>query len=792
MLVPVKWLKDYINVDESTREIANRVTGSGSHVESISSFKGLSSLVVAKVLDIKKHEKADKLSLVKIDFGEIDTIVTGAKNMEVGDYVVYAKLGSTLPGGITLGEKDFMGIKSKGMLVSYQELGVADNLIPKNSQDGLIILHGNLKAGDDAIKLLDLDDDIIEFEITPNRPDCLSVVGMAREVAAVFDKKIVEPSIEFTKVDENYNQYFEGVEVNSQNVNRFMTSVVKNIEIKDSPLYIQNRLRNAGMRPINNIVDFTNYIMLEYGQPLHAYDLDKIKGKKLIVRDAKNDENITTLDKTVRQLEEGDIIICDMNSNPIGLAGIMGGLDTEVTESTKNILIESASFNQDAIRKTSKRLGLRSEASSRFEKGVPVELSNIAIRRFLNIIESTNSGQVVSGIEDYNNLNKSEKIIELRNSRSNSLLGIHLTPEESKKYLESLELETIIDGDLLKVKIPYFRQDLNIEADLIEEIGRLYGFHNITPKPLGGELTQGKKSKLREFTDKVKNEVYSLGFSEIMTYSFVSKKQYDLLNLKKDSELRNSIEIMNPLGEDFSIMRTTLIGNMLDSIRKNLNNKQNDLSFSEVGNTFTKKDGENIERKLLDISLVGEYDYYDLKDIFEKLLSKLNIQNYKFVRESNNEIFHNGRCAKVIIDEEIVATLGEINPIVLDNYGIEKRVYLLEACLNQLLEHSVDIIKYKKISKYPLVERDIAFVLDEDIDSQNIIDVIKSNGSEYLKFVKLFDTYKGTQIEEGKISRAYKLGFQSDDFTLKDEIIIEIFNNIVKALQDKFEIDLRG
>lgn len=792
MLVPVKWLKDYINVDECTREIANRVTGSGSHVESISSFEGLSSLVVAKVLDIKKHEKADKLSLVKIDFGEIDTIVTGAKNMEVGDFVVYAKLGSTLPGGITLGEKDFMGIKSKGMLVSYQELGVADNLIPKNSQDRLIILHGNLKAGDDAIKLLDLDDDIIEFEITPNRPDCLSVVGMAREVAAVFEKKIVEPSIEFTKVDENYNQYFEGVEVNSQNVNRFMTSVVKNIEIKDSPLYIQNRLRNAGMRPINNIVDFTNYIMLEYGQPLHAYDLDKIKGKKLIVRDAKNDENITTLDKTVRQLEEGDIIICDMNSNPIGLAGIMGGLDTEVTESTKNILIESASFNQDAIRKTSKRLGLRSEASSRFEKGVTVELSNIAIRRFLNIIESTNSGQVVSGIEDYNNLNKSEKIIELRNSRSNSLLGIHLTPEESKKYLESLELETIIDGDLLKVKIPYFRQDLNIEADLIEEIGRLYGFHNITPKPLGGELTQGKKSKLREFTDKVKNEVYSLGFSEIMTYSFVSKKQYDLLNLKKDSELRNSIEIMNPLGEDFSIMRTTLIGNMLDSIRKNLNNKQNDLRFSEVGNTFTKKDGENIERKLLDISLVGEYDYYDLKDIFEKLLSKLNIQNYKFVRESNNEIFHNGRCAKVIIDKEVVATLGEINPIVLDNYGIEKRVYLLEACLNQLLEHSVDIIKYKKISKYPLVERDIAFVLDEDIDSQNIIDVIKSNGSEYLKFVKLFDTYKGTQIEEGKISRAYKLGFQSDDFTLKDEIIIEIFNSIVKALQDKFEIDLRG
>lgn len=792
MLVPVKWLKKYVDINENTREIANRVTDSGSHVESINTYDGISNIVVAKVLDVRKHENADKLSLVDLDFGEKETVVTGAKNMKPGDHVVYAKLGATLPGGITLGEKEFNGVNSKGMLLSYEELGVSENLVPKNSEDGIIILSSDVKEGTDAIEALDLDDSIIEFEITPNRPDCLSILGMAREVAAVFDKKISEPSTEVENKEGQYSEYFKGVTVETENVNRFLTAVVKDVEIKESPIYIQNFLRNAGIRPINNIVDFTNFIMLEYGQPLHAYDLDTIEGNSLIVRNGKSGDVVKTIDQTERKIEEGDIVIADGNSNPIGLGGVMGGFDTEVTPNTKNILIEAASFNGEAIRKTSKRLALKSEASSRFEKGVPAKLSEYAINRFLKLVEETNSGTVVEGIDGIDGLDFEERVIELRNKRSNLLLGLDLSVEESRKYLEALDLESNVDGDIISVKVPYFRDDLVIEADLIEEIGRLYGFHNIAPKPLVGELTEGLKSDLRIFTDKVRQQAYALGFSEIMTYSFISNKQYDKLNLDKEDELRENIEIMNPLGEDFSVMRTTLIGNMLEAIRKNLNNRQSDLRFSEVGNTFKLRDGKPSEEKLLDMSLVGEYEYYDLKEVFEKLLDKLNITEYRFEREENNPIFHTGRCANVTIDGEVVATIGEINPIVLDNFDIEKRVLLLEANLNKLFNHSVEIKRYEKISRYPMVERDIAFVIDKEVESQAILDVIKENGSEYLKFVNLFDVYSGSQIEEGKVSLAYKIGFQSNDFTLKDEIVKEAFDNIVNGLKSNFDIDLRS
>lgn len=792
MLVPVKWLKKYVDIDETTREIANRVTASGSHVESINTFDGISNIVVAKVLDVRKHENADKLSLVDLDFGDKETVVTGAKNMKPGDHVVYAKLGATLPGGITLGEKEFQGIKSKGMLLSYEELGVSENLVPKNSEDGIIILSDEIKEGTDALEALDLDDSIIEFEITPNRPDCLSILGMAREVASVFDKKIQEPSLEVSNKDGEYLDYFNGVKLETENINRFLTAVVKDVEIKESPIYIQNFLRNAGIRPINNIVDFTNFIMLEYGQPLHAYDLDTIEGNSLIVRDGKNGDVVKTIDQTERKIEDGDIVIADGNSNPIGLGGVMGGFDTEVTQNTKNILIEAASFNGESIRKTSKRLALKSEASSRFEKGVPAKLSEFAINRFLKLVEETNSGTIVNGIDGLEDFKDEERVIELRNARSNSLLGLDLSVEESRKYLEALDLETSVEGDVISVKVPYFRDDLVIEADLIEEIGRLYGFHNIAPKPLVGELTEGLKSDLRMFTDKVRQQAYALGFSEIMTYSFISNKQYDKLNLDENDKLRESIEIMNPLGEDFSVMRTTLIGNMLEAIRKNLNNRQTDLRFSEVGNTFKLRDGQSSEEKLLDMSLVGNYEYYDLKESFEKLLDKLNISEYRFEREENNPIFHTGRCANITIEGNVVATIGEINPIVLDNFDIEKRVLLLEANLNKLFEYSKEIKRYEKISKYPMVERDIAFVIDKEVESQAILDVIKENGSEYLKFVNLFDVYSGSQIEEGKVSLAYKIGFQSNEFTLKDEIVKETFENIVKGLESNFDIDLRS
>ncbi|MFM1602938.1 phenylalanine--tRNA ligase subunit beta [Helcococcus ovis] len=793
MLVPVKWLREYLDIEADAREIANRVTDSGSHVESIQKYEGLSNLVIAKILDIKKHENADKLSLVDIDFGKgIETIVTGAKNMKIGDNVVFAKLGATLPGGIVIKEATLQGVVSKGMLCGYSELGVSENLVPKNSEDGLIILNDDAKVGEDAVKALGLDDSIIEFEITPNRPDCLSIIGMAREVAAVFDKKIQEPSMKVENTVDSYKQYFNGIKIETNKVNRFMTAIVKDVEIKESPLYIQNYLRNAGMRPINNIVDFTNFIMLEYGQPLHAYDLDKVEGKSLIVRMARDEETIKTLDDTERKLVSEDIVIVDENSRVIGLAGVMGGQDTEVTKNTKNILIEAASFDSETIRKTSKRLALRSEASSRFEKGVPAKLAEYGIQRFLKLVEETNSGKVVSGIESVENFNPRDRVIELRNDRANSLLGLDLSIEETKKYLESLELNTEIQGENLLVTIPYFRGDLTIEADLIEEVGRLYGFHNITPKPLIGGLTKGVKSDMRNFLDKARMELYALGFSEILTYSFISNKVFDKLCLSENDSMRNTVKIINPLGEDFSVMRTTLIGNNLEVVRKNLNNKQFDLKLSEVGNTFIKN-GENIEEvKLMTFSVVGNYDFYYIKDILLTLFDTFGINDIRFERETENSIFHSGRCANVYVNDTKVAVIGEISPIVAENYDIEKRVYMVEANLTELYNFKKDLIQYQEISRYPLVERDIAIVVDKFTQSQDIVDVIKANGGKYLKFVKLFDIYKGSQIAEDKVSLAYKIGFQSNESTLKDEVIKTAFENIVNGLNNAFDIDLRS
>lgn len=795
MLVPVKWLKQYIDLDADSRLIADKLTDSGSHVESIKSLdEGITNIKVAKVENIKEHESLKKLLLVDLNLGDEEiTLVTGAKNMKVGDLVVAALEGANLPGGITIGEADFDGVKSKGMLLSYEELGYSDSLVPKNSKDGIIILTGDYKPGDCGIKALDLDDQVIEFEITPNRPDCLSIIGMAREAGASFEKTIEEPKNRVDSEVDKIEDYFNGLHIETEKTDRFILRVIKDVEIKESPQWMKNDLMKAGMRPINNIVDITNFIMLEYGQPLHAYDLDKIREKALIVRDAKDGEQLLTLDKNTRSLTSEDIVICDGKSNPIGLAGVMGGFDTEVTESTTNILIEAATFEDDSIRQTSKRLNLRSEASSRYEKKVPSKLAEVAIDRFCELIEATSSGIVVAGSYDHKKDQIEDRTLRLRNSRSNTLLGLDLDINQTRAYLENLGLETSIEGDEIITKIPYYREDLTIEADLIEEVGRLYGFHNIKPQPLKGALTEGLKSDLRNFMDQVRRDVFALGFSEILTYSFISEKQFDNLNLDKESKLRNVIKILNPLGEDFSVMRTTLLGNMLDVIRRNINNKENDLKLSELGNTFSLNDSnERIETKLLTLGLVGDYDFYYTKDIVLNLLDKYGVNEIEFEKNDQNSIYHPGRCAHIIVDGQDIGTIGEIHPLVLENFDIGKRVYAAELNIDLLITKKADQIRYQTVSKYPMVERDIALVVDKAVESQKIIDVIKDNGGQLLKSVQLFDIYTGSQIEEGKKSLAYKIGFQSDERTLKDKEVKAAFENILAALSDAFGVNLRG
>lgn len=795
MLVPVKWLLAYLEIDQDTRNIADKVTDTGSHVEAIEDMRnGISNVKVGLIKKLSQHPSLEKLQLVDLDLGDKEIqLVTGAKNMKEGDRVVAALEGATLPGGVKIGIADFGGIKSPGMLCSYEELGIDDSLVPKNSKDGIIILSDEIELGKDGLEALGFDDEVIEFEITPNRPDCLSIIGMAREVGATFDTKVKLPSHDIDEEVDEVSQYFKGLDVQTENSKRFKLRAIKDVVIKESPQWIKNYLIKAGMRPINNIVDLTNFIMLEYGQPLHAYDLDTIEGNAMIVRMAKEGEELQTLDKSVRKLKDSDIAICDGNSKPIGLAGVMGGFDTEVTDNTKTILIEAASFNPENIRQTSKRLSLRSEASTRFEKGIPLDLPSVAIDRFCYLVDATESGKVVKGDFDHYPEKYEDKKIVLRNQRSNDLLGIDLKPEETAKFLDSLELEVKEVGEVMEVSIPYFRTDLVIEADLIEEVGRLYGFHNIEPKSLRGDLSQGTKSTERQFLDQVRMDVFGLGFSEILTYSFISEKIYDKLNIDKDSKLRDVIKIMNPLGEDFSVMRTTLLGNMLDVVRKNLNNKATDLRLSEVGNSFQKtEDNKPLEESLLALSMVGDYDFYYMKNIVENLFDKYGILDYSFEKEDNNPIFHTTRCARVLVKGEHVGYLGEIHPIVLQNFDITKRVYATEINLSKI-QPSVQLLKsYKTVSKYPMIERDIALVVDKAVKSVDIIDIIKKNGGENLKEVQLFDIYTGEQIEEGKKSLAYKVGFQSFERTLKDQEVKDAFDNIMKALNERFLVNLRG
>lgn len=795
MLVPVKWLKDYIDIDEDSRKIADKVTDTGSHVEAISKLsEGIENIKVGQIENIIQHPTLSKLSLVDIDLGESKIqLVTGAKNMKVGDKVVAALLGAKLPGGIEIGEADFDGIKSPGMLCSYEELGVDEALVPKNSKDGIIILSPEVEVGLDGLEALGMDDEVIEFEITPNRPDCLSIMGMAREVAATFQKKIKLPSSSIENEVDDIKDYFSEVVVETENAPRFILRAIKDVKIEESPQWIKNYLMKAGMRPINNFVDLTNFIMLEYGQPLHAYDLDAIEGNKMIVRMGCEDDKILTLDKSERQVDEGDILICDGNSKPIGIAGVMGGFDTEVTADTKNILLEAASFNKANIRRTSKKLSLRSEASTRNEKGIPFELPYYAMERFCNLVETIGAGRIVGGIYDHKSHYYTAKEIVLRNNRSNSLLGLDLSVEETARYLESLEIETIVKGQDILAKIPYFRTDLNIEADLIEEVGRLYGFHNIEPKPLAGSLTQGLKSEKRKFIDSLRLDTYALGFSEIMTYSFISEKVYDKLNVAKEDEFRDVVKIMNPLGEDFSVMRTSLIGNMLDVIRKNLNNKAQDLRLSEIGNVFLKNKGEDIsENALYTLGLVGKYDFYYLKDVVINILEKYNVEGYSFVKDTKNPIFHPGRCADLLINGVKVGSMGEVHPLVLENFDISKRAYISEINVDELMKHINRTTKYETVSKYPMIERDIALVVDKDVESEKIEAIIAANGGKNLRQVQLFDIYTGEQIDEGKKSLAYKIGFQSFDRTLKDEEVKKAFEHILDSLNEAFGINLRG
>lgn len=797
MLLPVKWLKEYVKTDKDGRELADGLTLSGSHVESINSLNtGIKNVVVGKILTLEKHSDADKLWITNIDIGkEKIVIVTGATNLNVGDYVPVAVVGARLPGGITIEKTDFRGVDSYGMLCSLNELGYSENVIPKEVKDGIYILDKEYPLGADILDIMGLNSQVIEFEITPNRPDCLSILGMARETAATFNLELQEPKISINNEVDNIEDYIEKIEVRSKNCSRYYARVLKDVKIGPSPLWLQTSLMAAGIRPISNIVDITNYVMLEYGEPLHAFDLDKVNGKSIIVRQADENETIVTLDEVERKLDPEDLVIAD-KSNALAIAGVMGGFNSEITNDTSLVLLEGANFNEKSIRLTSKKFNLRSEASNRFEKGIDPNLCDLAVDRVCQLAELIGAARVVKGNIDIYNHKKETKTITIRPERVNMLLGIDIPISQMVQYLNGLGLESKCYEGVIHTLIPTVRLDLNKEVDLIEEIGRLYGFHNITSKPLVGVLTRGVKPTSRTIEDKVKANLIGLGFNEVMTYSFISPKAYDKINIKATSPLRNYIELINPLGLDYSVMRTTLIPTMMELLSRNYNRGVESAYAFEIGNIFIAKSLPVTElpeeKKILSIGFYGDDDFYFLKESINKVLNRLGIKDITYIREEENESFHPGRTARVIAKGQDIGILGEIHLNVLENYDIEKRVYISHLDFDKITELTNLDIKYKPLPKYPPMARDIALVVKEQVLVGDIEKIILKHGQGIIEKVELFDIYRGDQIEEGLKSIAFSIIYRSYEKTLTEEEVNKTLTNIINDLENTLGAKLRS
>ncbi|WP_297688103.1 phenylalanine--tRNA ligase subunit beta [uncultured Anaerococcus sp.] len=795
MLVPLIWQKEYIDIDKDLKIITDRLSETGSHVEEVTIHTSdLEGIVVGHVLEQKDHPDADRLRVLTIDVGKDSpiTIITNAKNTKVGDYLPVITSGTKMDNGVVIEDHDFFGIVSQGMLTAYSELGYDDSVIPKELREGVIVLAGEFKPGTPAAEVLYSNTPVIEYEITPNRSDCLSIMGMARETAASFGEKITYPSLEYKDNGEDVKSYANGISIESESCLRYTARVVKNVKIGKSPQWLQNCLMLAGVRPINNIVDITNFVMLETGQPLHAYDLDKLADKKIIVRDAKEGEIIKTLDDTERKLDPSMLVIAD-GKEAIGIAGIMGGFDSEITDETTNILLEAASFDADNIRDTSKKLNLRSEASSRFEKGVAIEMADIASKRVMKLIEDLGIGEIVGSSYDEGEKETNNPVVKLRISRLNMLTGVNFTKEEAIRNLELLEFEVKdIDEDTLEAKAPYFRNDITIEADLIEEVVRLYGMGKIESKPLVSSLKKGERSPLRLLRDDLKHKLVGQKFSELATYSFISPREYDRLGIAKDSKLRDYISLINPLGEDFSVMRTTQIANMLDVIAKNIKYGQKDMRFFELDRTFEKTSDKLPKENLtLTMGLYGDYSFYDMKDFFTEAMRNTGFTGFEYVANEDTYAFHQGRCADILFAGKKIGIMGEISYEVRDEYNISKGAIVLEINLDLIKDSRVVNKKYKPIAKFPAIERDYSFVTDKNLESKIIEDTMNDHGKGLIAKIELFDIYTGKGVDDDKKSVSYRVWYRSNDRTLQEKDIKDVEENILKDLADK-DIVLRA
>lgn len=797
MNTSLKWIKDLVpGLDCTPQEYMDAMTLSGSKVEGYECMDAdLEKIVIGQVKKIEKHPDADKLVICQVDIGaETLQIVTGAPNVTEGckvpvvldgGRVAGGHDGSRTAGGIKIKNGKLRGVESYGMMCSIEELGSNRDMFPLAPEEGLYILPEDAPLGENAVAYLGLDDTVVEYEITSNRVDCFSVLGIAREAAATFRKEFVPPVVTETGNDEDVNDYIKVSIKDTKLCSRYTARVVKNIKIEPSPEWMQRRLRAQGIRPINNIVDITNYVMEEYGQPMHAYDLDTIEGREIIVRRAEKNEKFVTLDGQERTLDDTVLMICD-GAKPVGIAGIMGGENSMITDQVTTMLFEAACFDGTNIRLSGKKIGMRTDASSKFEKGLDPNNALEAMNRACQLIEELKAGEVVGGVVDVYPEVKEGREIPFEPEKYNRLLGTQISPETMLSYFEKLGLG--YDADKNEVLIPSWRQDLECDADLAEEVARFFGYDKIPTTLPSGEATTGKLSFKLRIEETARDIAEFCGFSQGMAYSFESPKVFDKLLIPEDSPLRNTVVISNPLGEDFSIMRTVSLNGMLNSLATNYNRRNKNVRLYELGNIYLPKQVPVTElpeeRMQFTLGMYGEGDFYHMKGVVEEFLYKVGmLKKPEYAPDAGKPFLHPGRQADIMYDGKTIGYLGEIHPTVAANYSIKERVYVAVLDMPEIVARASYDHKYEGIAKFPAATRDISMIVPKSVLAGDIEKIFDAKGGAFLENYELFDIYEGAQIAPGHKSMAYSLTFRAKDRNLEDADIAGAMNRIVKALE---------
>ena len=798
MNTSLSWIKAYVpDLDVTAQEYTDAMTLTGTKVEGFEKMDAdLDKIVVGQIDKIEKHPDADKLIICQVNIGtESIQIVTGAPNVKEGDKVPVVldggrvagghEPGQRVAGGIKIKKGKLRGVESNGMMCSIEELGSNRDMYPEAPEYGIYIFPEDTEVGADAIEVLGLHDVVFEYEITSNRVDCYSVVGIAREAAATFHKEFCPPVVTATGNDEDVNDYIKVTVKTTDLCPRYCARIVKNIKIAPSPEWMQRRLASVGIRPINNLVDITNYVMEEYGQPMHAYDLDTIANHEIIVRTAEADEKFTTLDGQERQMDEDVLMICD-GEKSIGIAGIMGGENSMITDNVKTMLFEAACFDGTNIRKSSKRVGLRTDASGKFEKGLDPNNAQVAIDRACQLIEEMGAGEVVGGMVDVYGKKKEPVRVPFDPEAINNLLGTEIAEEDMLGYFKKIDLE--YDKEKREVIAPTFRHDLFRMADLAEEVARFYGYDNIPTTLPRGEATTGKLSfKLR--VEEIARDIAEFcGFSQGMTYSFESPKVFDKLLLPEDSPLRQTVDIVNPLGEDYSVMRTTSLNGMLTSLATNYNRRNKNVRLYELGNVYLPKALPLTElpeeRMQFTLGMYGDGDFFSMKGVVEEFFEKVGLHKKEtYDPNAGKTYLHPGRQANIIYDGTVVGYLGEVHPDVADNYGIGTRAYIAVIDMPEIVKKATFDRKYTGIAKFPAVTRDISMVMPKEILVGQVEEVIEKKGGAYLESYALFDIYEGEQIKKGFKSVAYSIVFRAKDKTLEEAEITSAMNKILEGLE---------